>query len=196
MKVPLPGVPREARDLVRIRTYQTLLTSSAWVQKSAELLDSARMLEPSVRAVWKSRLDRDSRTETPAGVLGIYLMLVAYAVENLLKAALVKSRGAEFAEEVVQSGRLPQAIRQASHNLVDLAGLVDFQLTRDEEWLMRRLTRAARWSGRYPVPLAVSDHSTREKLSDGTDVPTAFNWPRDIDLAEALCQRIRKTLAV
>lgn len=189
------GVPEEARALIRCRSYKRLLAANAWIEKSDELLHAASLLEPGVRSLWESRLERGSSGVPSRGVIDTYLMLVAYAVENLLKAALVHRRATEFVLEVDNSGKLPAALRKASHNLIALAASVDFSPSRDEEWLLRRLSRAARWSGRYPVPLTVSERSTSERFPDGTNAPTAFNWPRDIDWLTLLCQRIRQMLA-
>ena len=79
-------------------------------------------------------------------------MLSAFALENLMKACIVKAKSGELAEEVRSGGRLPEVLR--SHDLYELcvsAGLC--ALAEEEEMLLRRLERSSTWYGRYPVPL-------------------------------------------
>jgi hypothetical protein len=69
-------------------------------------------------------------------------MLLAYSVENILKAALVRARNSEFAQELQKSGRLPEELRKESHNLVNLAQSA-LNFTVDEEGLTTRRVRAS-----------------------------------------------------
>jgi hypothetical protein len=172
------------RQEIRSELYRRLLLSSAgWIRKADDLLYAARQLEPSVRSVWESRLAGAARGGScPAGVLGVHLMLVAYAIENLLKAALVRRPSHDLRRQVERSARLPRQL--ATHDLSRLAKSLRIDITPDEHGLLRRLARAATWSGRYPVPKGV----------ERRDV--AYNWPRDIDHLATFIAGVRRQLAL
>ena len=185
-------------------------------------MDAAAALESRVRAVWESRLapSRDSPS-TPAllsGVLDVHLMLVAYGVENILKAALVRARRSALAKQLepepdsadqqagsarhrrsrrrnrLRQGQLPGDLK--THSLTELAESVGFAMNRDEEALLRRLTRAAVWSGRYPIPVEAQDQSRTETFADGTRALVDCHWPTDIEHLKTLVANIRQQLNV
>ena len=81
-------------------------------------------------------------------------MLISFAVENLLKAAAVTRKGIEYMDRFQSTGKFPAELKQ--HDLVKLAKLLDLEVNQDEEDLLRRLTRAATWFGRYPAPVNYS----------------------------------------
>lgn len=84
-------------------------------------------------------------------------MLFSFAVENLMKAFLIREKKTEYETRMRTKPNLPKELK--THDLVKLAIAVGevfprFKrlLDRDCEELLRRLTRRAEWSGRYPVP--------------------------------------------
>jgi hypothetical protein len=189
--------PPEARQLIRQRSYAvSLLSCNAWLAKAEELLGAAALLELQVLAVWQSRRASSESIGLPAGILEIHLMLLAYAVENIFKAALVKARTQEFRDEFERTSRLPNELRKRGHRLIDLAQSVGFNPTRDEEGLLRKSTRASRWSGRYPVPVKLRERETSEVFRDGTSWPTAFNFRTDIDQVKDLILKIKRDLSL
>ncbi|MEO8682953.1 MAG: hypothetical protein ABI665_28155, partial [Vicinamibacterales bacterium] len=129
-----------------------------------------------------------------SGALGVHLMLVAFGIENLLKAALVRARSSDLANQLEPSSGLPRELK--THDLTKLARLLSFDLDLDEEGLLRRLARAATWGGRYPIPVGVEARSTTEVFSDGSRWAVAYNWPGDIDRFKALVSRVRSQLQV
>ncbi|MBA4159739.1 MAG: hypothetical protein H0X65_20025 [Gemmatimonadetes bacterium] len=118
----------------------------------------------------------------------MYFMLVAYAMENYLKAALVQRHARTWKPEVERSGKLPQALK--NHDLVELAQQVGFTLDLPEEDLLRRLERCSVWFGRYPIPLNARDLGPRA-FSDGQQYNLSWFGGNDLDSVQALLQRFR-----
>jgi len=142
-----------------------------------------------VRAAGRSRKD-----SLASGVLRVHLMLVAFGVENLFKAQLVKTRRSALMKQFDDQEQLPTELR--THDLIRLARLVGFDATDDDEALFRRLTRAAIWSGRYPIPVHISARSRTELCSDGVVRSVAYGLPRDIDDLKVLVSRIRESFGL
>ena len=71
----------------------TLLSVDAWKKRADELLAVARLLEPQIHDIWTRMREwsSDPASVRPPrrDVFGVYLMLVGFAVENLLKGVLV-----------------------------------------------------------------------------------------------------------
>lgn len=127
----------------------TVLDPEAWKRSAGALIEAAALLEPSVEKFWED-------VKTGAGWndegVAIYFMLCSFALENLLKARLVKQQQSEIKNAFTSGSGLPQMLKD--HNLYRLtckAGLN--ALASEEEALLHRLTRSAVWYGRYPVPV-------------------------------------------
>ena len=103
----------------------------------------------------------------PEHIHATYFMLAAYSCENLLKAALIMRNVVRYKDEFQQTKRFPKDLQ--SHDLFKLAQKAGVALTASEEGILRRLTRSAVWSGRYPVPIKYGDVAGREVFSDGED---------------------------
>ena len=108
---------------------------------------------------------------------------------RLLKAELVRKFYNQFSEEFDSSGELPSLLK--SHRLFTLAKTADLSMDRDEEDLLRRLTRAAVWSGRYPLPIEFNQLSGVEEFSDGRSWSVAYLGGTDIDRVRDLVEKIR-----
>lgn len=81
-------------------------------------------------------------------------LLYAYALENVFKGLMVANKP-ELASEIELSSEIK------SHNLVELAKRAAFDLTKDEQTLLRALTEIGEWAGRYPVAANLDKHSQR-----------------------------------
>jgi hypothetical protein len=115
----------------------------------AEALEGSRSLTES-----ESRDLRDSQ------LLSVYYMLSGYALENLLKGAIMLGHPEYFKAD----GKLAE-IR--SHNLAHLWRKAGLALVPAEEVLLDKLSRYVDWLGRYPVPLA-ADKILPLPRKDGT----------------------------
>jgi|SRR5208337_3470247 len=131
-----------------------------WIELAEGLVNAARALQPQVDAYWaKERARaRDSSLRFPSdSPHRIQLMLFSFAIENLMKAFLIREGKAEYEVRMKTKPNLPRELK--THDLMKLAIAVGEIIPRfkrlfdrDFEELLRRLTRRAEWSGRYPVP--------------------------------------------
>ena len=110
---------------------------------------------------------------------GPYFMLLAYAAENLLKAAAVACNGPRYRAEFRAKLKFPKELR--NHDLVKLAQLVQLSFSMEEEDLLRRLTRSAVWFGRYPVPLEYAHMSGDQIFSDDNEYLVSWFGGNDIE---------------
>lgn len=81
-----------------------------------------------------------------AYTIGSFLLLSGLALENLLKGILIARNKAKF-KEVIRWN-----IHKGGHDLMDLCGMADIELTDREKKIIDALTEAVLWAGRYPVP--------------------------------------------
>lgn len=153
-----------------------------WIRKARDLYETARSLEPHIAQVWESYR---ARVKGEPGALeadhyqGSYFMLLAFATENLLKAAAVAKNGHRYRIEFRADPKFPQELKK--HNLVKLAKFVELVFTHEEEDLLRRLTRSAIWYGRYPVPLAYKHMSANERFSNENEYTVSWFGGNDIN---------------
>jgi hypothetical protein len=102
------------------------------------LLDSAELLEPEVALIWQSMREwhetKDRRKLKADEILSVYLMLVAFAVENLFKGALVRGFGSDLRREFDSTGKLPGLLK--THDLFALATKTGLRMEIEEEDLL------------------------------------------------------------
>lgn len=132
------------------RFIDTVLDPDAWEHAAETLLRSALTLEPRAQESL-SHPEGVYLAPTSDGPVAVYFMLCAFAVENFLKARIIRSKSDEFRAQLESSTKLPSQI--STHNLSALArrsgkqGLADGFAN-----ILERLTRSAVWYGRYPAP--------------------------------------------
>lgn len=119
-------------------------------------------------------------------------MLWSFAVENLLKAAIVRKDSKALMEQFQKKNKFPSKLK--SHKLVDLVKEAGLAITLEEEDLLRRLTRSAIWNGRYPVPLDFKEMSGVEEFSDGQSYSISWRGRDDIGTLDALLSKIEQHL--
>jgi hypothetical protein len=175
------------------------LDDNQWIEIAEGLVNAARALQSQVDAYWsnESARARDSSLRFPSDAPHrIQLMMFSFAIENLMKAFLIREKKAEYEVQMKSNPILPQELR--THDLVKLAIAVgevrpsfkrDFDHDREE--LLRRLTRRATWSGRYPVPLHYRQLQGEERFLDGTVGLLSYKTSADpneaIRLVNELC---------
>jgi hypothetical protein len=153
--------------------YQWKISSEkVWRNQAVELISAANILEPVLRERFKSRSSEFDKSPNqvptapfPDGMLSVYRMLMAYALENLLKAKWVKLNIRGKRGQILAVEELPKELHQ--HDLVKLAKNIRLNLTGEDEELLHRLTLDSTWAGRYPVPTKFQDlrprcHSSSE----------------------------------
>ena len=153
-----------------------------WISTARHLYECAKTLEPEVAAVWESYRAKShdmSLPLKPDHYQGVYFMLLAFAVENLLKAAAVTQRSHEYRDAFRATKKFPKELQK--HDLIKLAQLVELQFDEREEDLLRRLTRSAVWFGRYPAPLDYSAMSGTEKFLDDNEYAVSWFGGKDVE---------------
>src|SRR4030042_2586768 len=126
-----------------------LLNPRSWVEKADEMLEASKVLESHLRRYWsvvqadvkEGRYDKGGKPPhiPPPNVHGPYFILVSYALENLLKALIVRNRRDEISSQFFQKGSLPRLIKE--HNLVKLSTDANINVNIQEEDILPRLSR-------------------------------------------------------
>ncbi len=178
------------------------LDDAQWINQAEGLLNAAKALQPQVDAVWAnlSAHARDSSVLFISDVPHrIQLMLFSFAIENLMKAFLIREKKAGYEVRMKTNPILPQELR--THDLVRLATAVreirprfKQELDRDREELLKRLTRRATWSGRYPVPVGYQELSGEQRFLDGSVGSLSYKTNSDpgdaVHLVNELCSAL------
>ena len=167
-----------------------------WISKANDLFLSAKVLEPHVLQYW-TECEKASQMPQPRfpsdNYTGTYFMLIAFCVENYLKALIVRENSLIFKESFRNDQSFfPKALQ--THDLFKLANNQGFQYTHEEEDLLRRLSRCAIWAGRYPVPLKYTDGAGGTKFSDGNEYSVSWFGSTDVVRLCALVDKIKKLL--
>jgi len=170
-----------------------------WENQADELLKAAKLLEPHVREYW-SMVTTDfkegrysdplkSPRTPPFNPQSAYSMLVAYALENLLKAIIIRHHQNDLRGRLFR--KLPDVVVK-THNLKDLAKKANIPTTLEEEDLLVRLSRVSTWAGRYPIPIEDTHLKNVETYSDGKPYLTACFYPEDADRLNNLLLRVKQ----
>ena len=93
-----------------------------WIRCADNLIVSAKLLAPKILEVWESfRINAEDKTTPllPDRYQRTYFMLIAFALENLLKASLVSKHSLRYKQEFHDSSKFPKEFE--GHDLVKLA---------------------------------------------------------------------------
>jgi hypothetical protein len=140
-----------------------------WFLVAEDLVSAAEALEPKIKEY--AHLMRERSRRRKAGefligfyepdVTGVYLMLIAYALENTCKGLLVAKNGKDWEETMAETGKLPDKLPHDRHDLRKLLEMIGFALNARDKKLASLLERSAVWSGRYPVPTKANDRTVQ-----------------------------------
>ena len=103
-------------------------------------------------------------------------MLSSYAIENLLKALIIKKSDV-IKKYINEKGNLPKILLE--HNLLKLteeAKLKDLIEEEKEIPFLGKLSENAIWNGRYPVPINPQGYKKLENFFSSSDC----KWIKDI----------------
>jgi hypothetical protein len=133
-----------------------LLDPEAWRQTARQLIAAAALLEPKINEFWKHLRTQPTNVSSwrpwNDEFVAIYFMLCAYAIENLLKAQIIQKKKQKICGQIDAKPTLPKVLKE--HDLYRLTIEAGFlELAREEEMLLRRLSRCSVWYGRYPAPI-------------------------------------------
>ena len=182
-----------------IQYEEQVLTPYLWISQADELITASKKLEPSIKKYWETAKNnlKNGLYSPPPGfkpkrlLQSTYFMLVAYAIENYLKAILIANSEAAYRSELRQTSKLPTELKTPDHNLIKLAEKSKFVFTDIELSLLTRLHRNSLWQGRYPVP-AKADQLNVMAIFNGKATLIAFFSPADINNLTILVRRIKK----
>lgn len=125
-----------------------LLNHEKWHKKGLDLLETAKQIEPKIKEYW----DKESKRKELSHFLDSYLMICSFAIENLLKGIIVFRNKQKIEEEITKTFKLPKLMQE--HDLTKLCENLKIDLIyQNQKDLLIRLSRAAIWQGRYPIPL-------------------------------------------
>jgi hypothetical protein len=122
-------------------------SADLWLYQSRELYRSAFYLVEE-----RKRNDCTHLLHAP-----IALMLGAYAVETLLKMAIITAHCDEHGY-TFDSRRADQFLPK-THDLVALTKQAKLRVNENDRRLLRDLAKYSVWAGRYPIPLASDGYS-------------------------------------
>lgn len=186
-----------ADPLMSIQYSARLSDWKQWENKADELLEAAYLLEPHVREYWnivttdfkEGKYSDPPKTPhiPPYNPQSIYFMLVAYALENLIKVIILRQQQNELRGHLIS--KLPKMVK--CHNLRHLFKEANIPVTVFEEDLLHRLYLQSTWAGRYPVPVEASALKNMETYSDGKSYLTACFYPGDVDRLTDLLKRMK-----
>ncbi|MGE0734388.1 MAG: hypothetical protein AB7P50_06500 [Alphaproteobacteria bacterium] len=185
-------MPFEITDENWAANYEAVGQSSAqwvivadWLKRSADLLN-CKWLEGQ-QAFMSADFNDDVLPEVfekSKNLPRTSYMLFAFAIENLLKARIVKEASCLVSQE-----QLDKSLR--IHNLLKLAERANVTLSPREEEIMRKLTNFGVWAGRYPIP---TNRPVGKSHVDDIAFSTIDGGARSLELDEinALFEKLRK----
>lgn len=193
----------------RVEFFENVLDWRKWLEVADELLVAADVLGERVNAHW-SRWEKAMEGNDPARFQALWdhpdeklftghNLLLAYVLENLLKALIVKKSPETLAARIFakrgkdakqneedffeQEMKLPPPLA-GRHDLVRLANEAGFELRGLEQQVLERFTRWVVWSARYPIPTTSREmHDRKIDLHSG-----------DQESVPALIARIRAAI--
>ena len=177
-------------DTLKATYAKTVCDQSQWIHSAKRLLASAQLVGSEATSRWKFWRDSLSKGKSLPNAYeahhfqAVYLLLVGFAIENLLKGHLLSKGKDSFYEGILKTGRFPQSLDRR-HDLVSLARSCGFESTNEELISLQRLAKHSRWIGRYPFPMDYREHFT---LSSTNKVPTTGKaWSsKEIETINAL----------
>lgn len=188
---------RSREQIVNEKVYVPLYIDQAlkpelWLSNSEQLLKTANEFEKDLDILWGQPVNYTKRNENQPSlgfIQGIYFMLIAYAIENICKATIIKINKPKLKSEIVKKKKLPKSLN--THNLVKLVRhKVGIEISVNEEELLLRLERNAVWASRYPVPLSCEDINANKRLSSGQKLFLSYFHRDDIKRIKQLFNKI------
>ena len=173
-----------------------------WLNSAQILFKTSELIEPQIHSLWNF-VENDSVNEfkNSAGKVievadyqSVYMMLIAYSIENLLKGRIIECERDKVHRETLKTGKLPTEVK--SHNLSALAKKCNLKLTDIEQKLLHRLSEHAMWFGRYPFPTSVPDHYIfRKPFGPTIDTGWSLEQAKAVKiLAESISKQLGKKL--
>ena len=175
---------------------EIVLDPQSWIARGEDLLEAAAFLENAVRGQLQEIFNNSKffwRGVHSRGPHATYCMLMAFALENFLKAALVRRDADILRPIILQKGILPKQLK--THELFDLMEYLDISVGPLNEVFIRKLAADATWVGRYPVPLRCRELIVRH-FSNGWEYSVPSAAEKEVEALRDIVQEVRKILNV
>lgn len=160
-----------------------------WLKQAYQMLAAARVLyEKFFWAREQAKLGPHSKCIDASKHVGYFkgaLLLVGFAVENALKALIIQRAigrrgGGQLSLSVF--GRDP-------HDLLKLCDIAGLKLELSEHELLKRLSTAIKWAGRYRLP------STEQQFEDAKRAdPLQLSHPSDLATVESVLDQVGREI--
>jgi len=171
---------------------QQLLNPNNWFLTANDLTSAADRLAPDIEAFWESLAS--SEDSLPLSVFSgsrfqhTFMMLYGFAIENLCKGHAVKELSPKE-QQTVKRGKLPKRLK--THDLVNLVTEgIGLTIDDHEKELLKRLKKAVKWAGRYPVSADLMDKRKNGIRDILLNMPGGINND-DLQRTRELTNRIR-----
>jgi len=171
---------------------QQLLNPNNWFLTANDLTSAADRLAPDIEAFWESLAS--SEDSLPLSVFSgsrfqhTFMMLYGFAIENLCKGHAVKELSPKE-QQTVKRGKLPKRLK--THDLVNLVTKgIGLTIDDHEKELLKRLKKAVKWAGRYPVSADLMDKGKNGIRDILLNMPGGINND-DLQRTRELTNRIR-----
>jgi len=164
----------------------TLRDPNAWMQKANGLLAVVAAFDHKIDDAWRDAFVSEIARAIVHHTLPVYLMLNAFALENILKAFIVRMQRAQW----TAIKQIPKELR--THDLFILSKTAKTQATAPayREELLRRLSRSSTWYGRYPIPVD-SLHLAPTTLSNQEKRDLSYTTGADVDEIRCLVRDLK-----
>ena len=144
-----------------------VLDPGTWETKARHLLAAAALFESKIDEFWSDvRAGEGWKDEFVA----VFFMLSAFALENLVKARIVRINRDTMEKDLRSEPSLPGVLK--GHDLYKLFCLAGRTALADEEKsLLERLSNSAVWYARYPSPVRASGLGQKPHWYSSNDLP-------------------------
>ena len=184
-KSPL-GWQLSARQLKRAADIVRAVSDNAAEEQVKRILQE--VADGTLRDGSRAMSEQEVALMLDSSLIGVYLMLIGLAIENLAKGVLV----ARDPDCINVKGEF----KHKGHNLLALIESCKICISPGERDMLRNLTEHTMWRGRYMIPLKASGLHPRRRASDERWVqPGRGGHNRDeLSVIESLYGRLLKLI--
>ena len=140
-----------------IQKFTDQASPDNWLKYGQELRWAAVAIWRDQGKIFELNHATGERSERPS-ISRSFLLNCGLSIENLLKAYLIASD-----PSLINTGKLNKSI--LNHDLINLASKSDIDFSDEERYLMKILSDAIPYWGRYPIPMSY-DQIKKETIAD------------------------------
>jgi hypothetical protein len=171
-----------------IESFESVVKDpEAWLRQANQMLMTVDILTTGfvgLKEPTRSINDLDRKT----GSFKLSLLALGYCCENAMKALMAHKDLFIFNKKNGIDSKSFKNCENGSengHDLVNLAGLTNFELSDDENNLFIQLTEVIIWAGKYQAPIDADKLAQSKKKK-----PLTLSIPRDIAAVSAIYERV------